>query len=364
MKDFVEKSGISSTMYKPFWACYSVISHCLMYLVCEIYSQTFYKQEMEREIIMLEDGGTAGIDWLCDKGTKSGIPTEADKNKPILIMAPGLGGSVKNLYTTALGFAAQQAGYKVGTILFRGADGLPVTSGKLSYSGCWQDCKTVLEYAYDRYVIDSETKEKKTRFYVYGCSLGAQILALYMLKDADRAYEMIDGSAIYGNPWSAAKGEKYAHSHQFGIYIKVLGVKLTEDIRKQQLPLLKPYLPEEEYDQYETALRTSWLGMLTLDSKVYPRMFGFKDKQDYCESVTVVEHCLNIKVPTFALGSADDQICDPSLAPTDIAWRKGSNICLATTNHGGHVCHIAGSLLPKSWYSEPVMTFFQYLETR
>ena len=56
----------------------------------------------ERETLMLEDGGTAGIDWVCNKGKKDGIPRESDKGKPIILIAPGLGGSAHNLYTTAL----------------------------------------------------------------------------------------------------------------------------------------------------------------------------------------------------------------------------------------------------------------------
>jgi predicted alpha/beta-fold hydrolase len=67
-------------------------------------------------------------------------------------MAPGLGGGARNLYTIRLLREAQRQGYKVGTILFRCADGLPVTSGKVSYSGAWEDCKFVIEKVHKLYV--------------------------------------------------------------------------------------------------------------------------------------------------------------------------------------------------------------------
>ena len=78
-----------------------------------------------------------GISWTCEKGEKNGRPTKQDKDKPILLLAPGLGGCSTNLYTTGINLAAHKRGYKVGTIMFRGGNGIPITSGKISYSGCW-----------------------------------------------------------------------------------------------------------------------------------------------------------------------------------------------------------------------------------
>ena len=155
----------------------------------------------------LEDGGTVGIDWACDKGSKIGRPQRTNsKSKPILILLPGLGGASDNLYTVSLVKAARRSGFKVGTALFRGSKGLPITSDKLSYSGAWQDCKAILEYARNKYV----SNEKNERIYAYGCSLGANILALYLIREGINANKVIDGAVLYGTPWSAAKGGAYA----------------------------------------------------------------------------------------------------------------------------------------------------------
>ena len=62
-------------------------------------------------------------------------------------------------------------------------------------------------------------------------------------------------------------------------------------------------------------MRTSWTGLLTLDDYVYPRMFGYKDRFEYYEAITVAEHLMKIKVPTFTIGADDDQICDPAQVP-------------------------------------------------
>ena len=91
-------------------------------------------------------------------------------------------------------------------MLFRGSDDLPMTSGKISYSGCWQDFKTIVEHVNREYV---RSNDQGVRFYAYGCSMGANILGLYMRKEGERARQMLDGAIMYGTPWSTSKGSKF-----------------------------------------------------------------------------------------------------------------------------------------------------------
>ena len=96
-------------------------------------------------------------------------------------MAPGLGGSVWNLYIMGLLYYARPRGYKIGVIRFRNTDGIPVTSNKLNYSGSYEDLKVVLEYVNDKYLKgESPQSKKRTRLYLYGCSSGAVNIGLYL----------------------------------------------------------------------------------------------------------------------------------------------------------------------------------------
>ena len=185
MSEFIGRSKITQLVYRPYWLSITPFLQALTFLFCEEMYKYWKPEEFDRETIELEDGGTAGIDWSYDKGTRIGRPQRSDntKSKPILLLAPGLGGASDNLYTIALVRAARRSGFKIGTILFRGSKDLPITSGKISYSGAWQDCKAVLEYVRSKYVCE----EKRERMYAYGCSLGAQILALYMIKEGKKA---------------------------------------------------------------------------------------------------------------------------------------------------------------------------------
>ena len=48
-------------------------------------------ENFDRELITAEDGGTLAIDWTYEHGTKLSRPDQS-KGKPLLLLAPGLGG--------------------------------------------------------------------------------------------------------------------------------------------------------------------------------------------------------------------------------------------------------------------------------
>lgn len=348
MKQFVERTNITHLVYRPYWVSITPLLQAITYTVCEAWLKCWQPERFDREEVTLDDGGTVGIDWACDSDSLTGRPLCDDsKNKPILLLAPGLGGGARNLYTMALVRAARRAGFKVGTMLFRNADGLPITSGKLSYSGSWQDCKAMIDYVHAKYV----RVERQERLYAYGCSLGANILALYMIREGTRARQKLDGAFLYGTPWSAAKGAEFLYNNAFGVYQKVIGLALNEDIRKNQLPQMKPYMSESDYEHYKSVVSSNWSGLKPLDEHVFVKMFGYADTKAYYNAVTVAEHVMNIKVPTFALGANDDQIVGNHLAPFKSAQSRDSNICLGSTDYGAHVCHMTGHFLPKPWYT-------------
>ena len=158
------------------------------------------------------DGGTFGLDW------DGPIPSmDEPLNKPLMILVPGLGGASDNLYTLALVQQARKAGFKVVTVLFRGSKGVPITSGKLSYSACWQDLEEIFQVIDRKYCRD-ERGNKRVRVYTYGISLGANILALYLGKVGEKACDFIDAAALYATPWSILKGHRWFFDNFFGLY--------------------------------------------------------------------------------------------------------------------------------------------------
>ena len=77
------------------------------------------------------------------------------------------------MYILGILWYAAARGYKVGMIRFRNADGIPVTSNKLNYSGSFEEVRRVVDFVHGKYVQNKKNKSKKeTRLYMYGCSSG------------------------------------------------------------------------------------------------------------------------------------------------------------------------------------------------
>ena len=185
-----------------------------------------------------------------------------------------------------------------------------------------------------------------------------------MAKTGEAAAKILDGCVLYGTPWSAMKGCDFFYNNCFGLYQKAIGINLSEIIRNDQLPLIREYMSEEDYQHYDSVLANNWQGLNVLDEHVYPRMFGYADKLDYYEQVSVAEIANKIRVPTFGFGAEDDQICGHFCAPVKAAQAPESMLCLGTTKFGAHVCHMEGHLKPKVWYQKPCLEFFEFLEAR
>ena len=139
-------------------------------------------------------------------------------------------------------------------------------SPKLNYAGSWDDLKVVVEHVHNKYILDKQTGQKKTRMYAFGCSLGAIILALYMALEGDRATRYLDGAVLYATPWNTRDGFDFFCNNFYGLYSWAIGVNLNRDIRDKVLPRMKHLLSEEDYDYYKQTLDANTTGLPVLDS--------------------------------------------------------------------------------------------------
>lgn len=106
----------------------------------------------ERELFILADGGTMGIEWY--KQTDSKITSPNSPVKPILLLFPGLSGGTNNLYTHSLAKAALLKGFNCGVVLFRCAEDIPITSCKVTCAASVDDVTEAVEYVHSRHVVD------------------------------------------------------------------------------------------------------------------------------------------------------------------------------------------------------------------
>ena len=94
-----------------------------------------FPMNYDRELFELSDGGTIALDWNIDnQGGRPSAPNDplGPKSKmPILCLVSGLSGGNDNLYLYSTIKSATQSGFKCVVINFRGAAGVPITSGKI-----------------------------------------------------------------------------------------------------------------------------------------------------------------------------------------------------------------------------------------
>ena len=121
--------------------------------------------------------------------------------------------------------------FKIGTILFRGAKGVPVTTPKLSYFGMWEDIEFGLNYVSKKYVCDPKTKEKRTRMYSFGVSLGGQVLLMYLGKAGKKACELLDGALVFSAIWETRNSSKWFVKNLGGFYDWLIGKTVTMGIK-------------------------------------------------------------------------------------------------------------------------------------
>ena len=89
------------------------------------------------------------------------------------------------------------------------------------------------------------------------------------------------------------------------------------------------------------------------------KMFGFKTLNDYYQEATNAYGLKNIKVPTFAISSADDLIAPEKDLPLEQIENECSHFTMLVTARGGHIGFMDGLLMP-GFYLERL--FQQYAE--
>jgi predicted alpha/beta-fold hydrolase len=217
---------------------------------------------------------------------------------------PGLSGGTNNLYTHTLAKAALAKGFNCGVLLFRCAEDIPITSCKLTCAASGEDVTEAIEFVYNKYVRDAQTKEIRTRLYAYGTSLGGILVGLHLQKHGLNA--KVDGALLYCPPYDCIVGHDFFYNNFFGAYSYVLGMFLNQNLLRFALPHLRKYTTKEEGERMEMVFSTNKNGLRTLDEEIFAPMFGFKDAYDYYRGITLNGKFNQIKVPTFSLHTMDD----------------------------------------------------------
>ena len=190
--------------------------------------------------------------------------------------------------------------------------------------------------------------------YLLGFSIGANILANYLANLGDKV--PAKAAMCVGNPYDLIKVSEEIPHKLFGLYNKVLTDNLKRKIT-QHLETLRPLGEKLNIDLEDFVRRCTTIRQI--DETLTCTQFGYESVEEYYGESSCRDRLKYIKTPTLFLNALDDPIFDKKAIPHE-EFLKNDNIMLATTNGGGHIGYLHGSMKIEQWFTVPIFEFFNY----
>ena len=332
MEEIIQKSNLKSYKFKP--SFFFPITPLQFINLSRTKVNPKYKITVERKYI--GDNGVC-IDWIKYEGINN------EKN-PILIIFPGLTGSINDPYVLNIANECIVNG-KFNTCIYQ----MRILSDKLKVNKRYLFLIDDIDETLDE--IRKEFGENKI-IYGIGFSYGANQLVKY-LGQKNNIIKKINAAVSISNPYEFIISSRLAFNK---IYNRMLLTFLQEVVKT------KKNLEELNIDT-DFILNTNQIK--DFDDFVTVKLFNFKSADDYYRNVSCVNDMKNINIPLLCISAKDDQICFKEAIPfDDIELNK--NICLLLTSYGTHSCFIEndGFFGVKQWTLKPVVSFLKSIENK
>jgi len=107
----------------------------------------------------------------------------------------------------------------------------------------------------------------------------------------------------------------------------------------------------EEFAYYDDAL-SRCDSFMHLVENVFCKMNAhqYTNLEEFMDYMCLAGRLNQIKVPLFAFGAHDDVILSHETIPTAEVRGLSNPVCIATSAHGAHCCHLTGNIIPGCWY--------------
>ena len=331
MEEIIKKSNLESFKFKP--SFFIPITPLQFINLSRTKIRPNHKISVQRKFI-----GNNGVclDWIKYEGINI-------EKSPILIIFPGLTGSVEDPYVINIANECIING-GFNTCIYQ----MRLLNDKLRVDKRYLFLLDDIDEALDE--IRKEFGENKN-IYGIGFSYGANQLVKY-LGQKNYIKKKINAGVSICNPY------EFIISSRLGLnklYNRMLLTFLQKVVRKtrENLEILKidvDFLLNnnnlKDFDDFYTA-----------------KLFGFSCADEYYRNVSSVNEMKNINVPLLCISSEDDQICfEESIPYDDIKLNK--NIALLHTSHGTHSAFIEndGIFNVRQWTPKPVVSFLKAID--
>ena len=272
----------------------------------------------DREILILEDGGSVALDW------RTGCDRDSSTSK-VAIVQHGLCGHSQSSYVRSMVHELERQGFYVVVFIARGCGKLKLTTPETFTASRTADFKAVVQHVQRRCV--------GREIHSVGFSLGAGLLLKYLGENGDNS---ILKSAI-------------AISPSFDFHKKTLLFDIFSLIAVRGL--IKYVKENGEYLQSHPSSLLDWDSMIESKTiyefdeaaivgkhrKKHPdRYLHHPSVEEYYSKSSCIHVAQNITIPTLVLCAEDDPVCSIEGAPTSHS-QTGKGLAVVKVKHGGHV---------------------------
>ncbi|PKQ46285.1 YheT family hydrolase [Confluentibacter flavum] len=279
--------------------------------IATVYSGLFRKVtglKQERERLLLSDGDFMDLDWSFSK-------EKADK---IILCFHGLEGHGQRPYVTGVAKLFNDNGMDAICVNFRGCSGEDNLKYRTYHSGSTEDLEEIIEH-----VLASN---KYTEIYLYGVSLGANLILKYL---GEREFVPNEIKSAIAISVPADLNGSCAELHK--LKNRPFANRFLNHLKRKLLSKMNNYPEDLSVEAY-----CSILSLRDFDNVYTSKAHGFADAADYYAKCSCKQFLPSIKTPTLIINALNDSFLSPECYPIKEA-KNNPNLYLEMPQYGGHV---------------------------
>ena len=286
---------------------------------------------------------TAGtvLDWVINS-KEAIVDFSVDTKNKLLVIIPGLTGSVKDGYIKEICYQALNKNYRPVVYNTRWLT-KPVVLPKDGFVDPLNDFIETMEFLHKNYA--------NYKMFAVGTSHGANLITKYLGTVGNQTKLL--GAVSVGNYF-----DLYASSKKIGAFWDyMLAIILKMALGKQISEFRN--LPEKlKFLECEKALETKIVKTKDFDELFTRRLLGYQSVNEYYKKFGCKDVLENIKKPLLCMQSLDDPICHYTEIPTEKS-KINENLIFYITKKGGHCAWIQGIFNPSIFFPKPALEFLE-----
>lgn len=254
---------------------------------------------------------------------------------PIVIMLPGLEGSLESHYIKRLLSKISQLNTLAIVLHHRGCAQGPNRLWRSYHSNDQMGLIALVNMLKEQY--------PQRPLFAVGYSMGANLLANYL-----SAHSEITKAALISPPFDLALSAQMMNDGARRIYRRYL----LESLKQRLINKIDVFANAPLSLADVKAVRS----IAQFDELYTAPACGFADANDYYQKASCINKLASIQTPTWLLRAADDPVVDP--LPEDFPAKVNPHVYTQITPYGGHVGFCDSLLAKRSWLDKMLIQWF------